>query len=201
MNNDIHPTKYAILEAAIKVFGDKGFNGATTKEIAQIANIAEGTVFRHFTNKAEILYTIVDYFMPLIGVDSLEQTLSECQEMDKETALRHIIQNRFETILGNKDLIKIILTEIQYDLTLRETYYERVFKPIQQMLSDFFNARIGKGDLREVNPRLISTLVLSFIVFFVGNQNYSDNVLEYQFDADDLTDILLNGIKGNEQHE
>jgi len=196
MSSDIHPTKYAIMEASVKIFAQKGFNGATTKEIAQAAGIAEGTIFRHFPTKTAILYGIVDSFIPLIGVDSLGQILSECQEMDKETALRHIIQNRFETILGGKDLIKVILTEIQYDPTLRETYFERVYRPIQQMLNDFFTARIGKGDFKEVNPRLITSLMLSFIVFFVGNQHYFDNVLEYQFDAGELADVLLNGIRG-----
>ena len=39
MFEDIHPTKLSILKAAVEVFGQKGFNGATTKEIARIGKV------------------------------------------------------------------------------------------------------------------------------------------------------------------
>lgn len=196
MSINIHPTKYAIMEAAIKIFSQKGFSGATTKEIAQEAGVAEGTIFRHFPTKSAILYGIVDSFIPMLGVESLEQTLNECREMDRETALRYIVQNRFDTIQTGKDLIKIILTEVQYDTNLREMYMERVYHPIQQLLNDFFNARISQGDYRQVDPRLIANLFLSFVLFYIGNQYYLGDALQYKFDAKELTDVLLNGIKG-----
>ena len=46
MFSDIHPTKLAIMKAAVDVFIKKGFSGATTKEIARAAGISEGAVFR-----------------------------------------------------------------------------------------------------------------------------------------------------------
>jgi len=201
MENDIHPTKGAILEAAIKVFSEKGFKGATTKEIAQAAGIAEGTIFRHFSSKAAILYFIVDYYIPRLGVDSLAQTLSECQGMDRQSALRYLIQNRFDILLRGKELLRIILTEIQYDASLREIYLERVYRPILHILSTFFQSGMEKGDYRSANPQLIGNLLISYIVFFIGNQYYLDNVPDYQFNADAVTDILLNGIKGSDRNE
>jgi AcrR family transcriptional regulator len=44
-------TQKKIIDAAIKVFSEKGFEGATTSEIAQEAGVAEGTIFRHFSTK------------------------------------------------------------------------------------------------------------------------------------------------------
>ena len=38
--------QYQILEAALTVFIEKGYNGATTAEIAKAANISEVTLFR-----------------------------------------------------------------------------------------------------------------------------------------------------------
>lgn len=40
-------TQKKIIDAAIKVFSEKGFEGATTSEIAQEAGVAEGTIFRY----------------------------------------------------------------------------------------------------------------------------------------------------------
>lgn len=49
-----------ILEAALIVFAGNGYNGATTAEIARAAGIAEGTIFRHFATKKELLIAVLE---------------------------------------------------------------------------------------------------------------------------------------------
>ncbi|WP_414530647.1 TetR/AcrR family transcriptional regulator [Nodularia chucula] len=41
-------TRTRILQAAQKLFASKGFDGTTTRDLAQAAGVAEGTLFRHF---------------------------------------------------------------------------------------------------------------------------------------------------------
>jgi len=48
-----------ILAAAQKVFFEKGFHAGSTSEIAREANVAEGTIFRHYKNKKELLLSVV----------------------------------------------------------------------------------------------------------------------------------------------
>lgn len=45
----------ALLEAAIKVFGESGVRGATTRRIAQEAGVNEVTLFRHFHSKDDLI--------------------------------------------------------------------------------------------------------------------------------------------------
>ena len=47
-------TRDKILEAALFLFSKKGYLGATTKEIAKEAGIAELTLFRHFASKEKL---------------------------------------------------------------------------------------------------------------------------------------------------
>lgn len=47
--------KTQITKAAIKLFSQKGFTASTTKEIAEQAGISEGTIFRYFKTKKDIL--------------------------------------------------------------------------------------------------------------------------------------------------
>src|ERR1700685_2815368 len=47
-----------LIETALDVFSRKGFDGATTKEIAVEAGVTEAIIFRHFPNK-QALYTAV----------------------------------------------------------------------------------------------------------------------------------------------
>lgn len=48
-----------ILEAAVKAFGETGYRGATTRRIAQLADVNEVTLFRHFGSKEELLHEAV----------------------------------------------------------------------------------------------------------------------------------------------
>ena len=49
-----------ILEAAIRLFSVKGFNGTTTKEIAEAAEVNEALIFRHFSTKRELYGAIIE---------------------------------------------------------------------------------------------------------------------------------------------
>ena len=47
-------TSDKILQAAIDLMADKGYDGTSTKEIAQVAGVNEVTVFRHFGTKGKL---------------------------------------------------------------------------------------------------------------------------------------------------
>ncbi|MEM2265151.1 MAG: helix-turn-helix domain-containing protein [Nitrososphaerota archaeon] len=51
-------TEDKLLQAALELFSEKGYLGATTKEIAKRAGVSELTLFRHFKSK-ENLFTAV----------------------------------------------------------------------------------------------------------------------------------------------
>lgn len=55
--------QFKIIEAAIEVFAEKGYAGSSTSEIAQKAGVAEGTIFRHYKTKKDLLLSIVSPMM------------------------------------------------------------------------------------------------------------------------------------------
>ncbi|MGA7932607.1 MAG: TetR/AcrR family transcriptional regulator [Kovacikia sp.] len=48
-------TRDRLLQAAIKVLATEGITGATTREIARVAEVSEVTLFRYFKNKEQLL--------------------------------------------------------------------------------------------------------------------------------------------------
>lgn len=52
----------ALIEAALKVFADLGTRGATTRRIAQLADVNEVTLFRHFKSKDDLLQAALETF-------------------------------------------------------------------------------------------------------------------------------------------
>ncbi len=44
-----------ILEAAVDMFGEKGYASTSTSEIAKRAGVAEGTIFRYYKTKKRFI--------------------------------------------------------------------------------------------------------------------------------------------------
>jgi AcrR family transcriptional regulator len=67
-------TRQAIIDATEKVIRDRGLARATTKEIARAAGVAEGTIFKHFEKKDDLLLAVVQERLPdLAAVASPER--------------------------------------------------------------------------------------------------------------------------------
>jgi len=49
-----------IIEAVMPVFADKGFHGATTRELAEAAGVSEGLLYKHFPSKESLFQAIFD---------------------------------------------------------------------------------------------------------------------------------------------
>jgi len=86
--------KNLILDAAIKVFADKGYHYATIEDIAKEAGIAKGSIHAYFENKLDVLLSIMLLFWQKINaandrkiacqknpVDSLKAVFGTFQDM------------------------------------------------------------------------------------------------------------------------
>ncbi|MZP29733.1 TetR family transcriptional regulator [Heliobacterium undosum] len=145
--------QWNIAEAALRVFTEKGFSAATTSEIAREAGISEGTIFRHFKTKKEILLALL---VPLIrntiapnSVNSIRQLLLTNENLPLREVLVLISEERQQFILGNEKLIRLILTESQYHPELREIFFREVGYKTQDVLLRFIEQRQQKGELRQ----------------------------------------------------
>src|SRR5437879_1710158 len=65
-----------IITIAAQLFSRKGFNGTTTKEIAEKADVSEAIIFRHFPNKQELYSAILDYK----SSECMKQLWQSCEE-------------------------------------------------------------------------------------------------------------------------
>jgi AcrR family transcriptional regulator len=55
-------TRLAIAEAARRLFGERGFDAVTVAEVAQEADVSEGTVFNYFPTKEDLFYSPMEAF-------------------------------------------------------------------------------------------------------------------------------------------
>lgn len=108
-----------ILSEAINVFVEKGYNGATTLEIAKAANISEVTLFRHFSSKKEIFNLSIE---PILFT-TLRESITTSKNLTPREQLEYILTERIKLISENRGVIRLLLMESQINTELKDINY------------------------------------------------------------------------------
>jgi AcrR family transcriptional regulator len=142
-------TKQQLLEATLELISEKGYLGATTREIARRAGVTELTLFRHFGTKERLFEELLNSYTFL---PKLKEILPELNQLSYEEALTLIGTKFLTTLKERKAMFKILLTEVhRYPEKIRNTYFAFVNES-RGMLATYFLSMKKKGVLRDVPP-------------------------------------------------
>ena len=145
-----------ILDAAMAVFVEKGFNGSTTLEIAKAANISEVTLFRYFSSKREMFLQGIE---PIL-FSTLEGSINASNEVSDEAKLKYILYDRISLISKNYQIVKLILTEASLLSELgSENFMSRIIQILKTML---IQIGVSIND-KDFTLRLLMGSMLSFL--------------------------------------
>ncbi len=191
-------TRTRILQAAQRLFAAKGFEGTTTRELAQTAGVAEGTLFRHFANKKAILVEVATSGW----VDILTDLLTELSEMASYKAIAQVMRRRMWNLQKNADIMRVCFMEVQFHPDLRDRIQTEVIDKMTTVAEAFFQTAIDKGIYRQMDAKLGAKVFLGLFAI----AGFSDHTLiepnaspqEIQKMAEGLADIFLNGVLAKE---
>lgn len=142
MNSRSQATREIILEAAYKLFSEKGFDKTTTKEIAEESNVAELTLFRHFKNKYNLFQQVLFRYSP---VYDLEGVISELEDLPVQEGLLHLTQLLVRSLKRNRNIIRLNLMTKTNDEELKSAI-KPVRKKLLELILDYFRKKdIGKA--------------------------------------------------------
>lgn len=193
--------KEAILQAAVKIFSEKSYNGTSTREIAEKAGVSSGTMFRHFQTKEDILHElmmeIVQNIVPKLAVESIETVITEYIGQTPEETLKALVGSRIRIISDNFEIFKVIITEGFYNAEVRETFLQHVYFPIRKLLINFINNGIQNGYFRKIDPDgIVRFFTGSLIAIVIESKYLEQDDLESKLEQikDQLIDLLFYGI-------
>lgn len=191
-------TRTRILQAAQKLFASQGFDGTTTRDLAQAAGVAEGTLFRHFPNKKAILVEVATSGW----IDILTDLLTELSEMGSYKAVAQVMRRRMWNLHKNVDLMKVCFMEVQFHPDLRDRIQSDVIEKMTDVAEAFFQTAMDKGIYRQTDAKLVAKVFLGMfaIAGFSNNTLMEPNASpqEMQQMAEGLADIFLNGVLAKE---
>ncbi|MBD0385951.1 MAG: TetR/AcrR family transcriptional regulator [Nostoc sp. C3-bin3] len=187
-------TRTRILQAAQRLFASQGFDGTTTRDLAQAAGVAEGTLFRHFPNKKAILVEVATSGW----VEILTDLLTELSEMGSYKAVAQVMRRRMWNFQKNADLMRVCFMEVQFHPDLRDRIQLEVITKMTDVGEAFFQTAMDKGIYRKMDAKLVAKVFLGMfaIAGFSNNTIMEPDASPQQMQemAEGLADIFLNGV-------
>ncbi len=183
-------TKEMLLSRAIDLFYEKGYAGASVRDIVKAVNVTNSILYHHFKDKNELLYVIIER----IGLELIRSLkLVEQQYDDPMERLSRMIYTQICIVKERKREVKIFLEE-QYQLGPRyKTGILRQHREIYNLYLNQLNALENRGMLRNVDKT-----VVNFAINAMMNWSYrwyrEDGPLSIDEVAGFITDIFFHGI-------
>ncbi len=190
-----------ILDAAMTVFLKKGFSGSTTKEIAKEAGVAEGTIFRYFKTKKDLLLELAS---PGI-VQSLADTMEGTSGQSDEVILKAILTNRLEVFNQNRELVQLLIAEARFHPEIKEQFVERIVLRAAAVMQRFMTERVAAGDFKDMDPKILTGALVGMMGFFVLWKEFllADKYVDFNSETviDSVIEVFLNGVRNKEKGE
>ena len=167
-----------IMNAAIEIISRKGFKGTTTKEIAESAEMAEGTLYNYFKNKNDILMSIAERYVSYKRDLDVSTDVSSMQEFIAALFRSGGSRNRDEH-LDERKILKALLPEFLTDEVLGKMYFERIVQPylsaVEERLTILKEKSIaGDYDVKALSRMLYSSMI-GFAVLEINNDPVTVN--------------------------
>lgn len=187
-----------ILEAALKIFAEKGFKGATNQAIAKEAgDISPGLIYWYFESKEDMFFALLE---ERLAAGSLPVPLEQLQAFPPEHVLpmiAHFALSRLdnqETI----NLFKIFAGEAAYSERIRAIANKNINRLLEP-LSSYLEVQMDQGRLRRDDPTLCAqTFVVSIFAAIMRRQFLGDPTL-LAYSADQIVNtvigIFLRGLR------
>lgn len=180
------PTREKIIHAALEVFADKGLHGATVVEIAKVAGITGGALYRYFDSKEEIFQAVVDDHTSTI--QALDMVRELIPELEPKTALKFIARGMFLFVYSDWDFIRMVIGESVKNPDAASPFLDKVLNPSRDFVRECVELWKEKGLLKEeVDPVLATSAFLGMLGYLLVEKD----IFKYpKLEGVELTDLL-----------
>ncbi len=134
-----------IVEAAAKLFSEKGFDGTSIDDIAEACGVAPGLIYHYFDSKADILRALIEQkaFLP-----KMAEILKTPPKATVEETLTELAYAMWEMLEERREMALMMHGEMQRNPEVVKVI-GRVIRTGIRLLSEYLNAQKSEGKLRD----------------------------------------------------
>src|SRR5215813_6311419 len=143
-----------ILDAAVRVFAEKGFYGAKVAEIAREAGVADGTIYLYFKSKDDLLINLFEDRMERVNANLREAIDTESTAVAR---LKRIVKLHLELVEQNRDMAEVISVELRQSSKFIREYSNPKFAEFLRTIAGTVVEGQRAGELRaNLDPHIFA---------------------------------------------
>jgi len=186
-----------ILEVATELFARNGFDGVTTRQVADAAGITEAMVFRHFATKDDLYWEVLS---AKSAPDDIKKRLTEKLNSDVDpieifTAIARDVLNRN---LQDPAKCRLLLFSGLENHRLSQRYFKTYMSEWYEMLAGYIRRQIAEGRFRRVDPLLAARGFIGMVFHHYLVQELFGGGKYQSYDVDEvartMAELWLGGI-------
>ncbi|AKD56842.1 TetR/AcrR family transcriptional regulator [Spirosoma radiotolerans] len=162
MNDTVLSTEERIKEAAKAVFLEKGFDGTTTRDIAQAAGINSALMNYYFRSKEKLFQFIFDDLCHLMFAGMIDTFNQPISLKEKISAL---IDHQFQMMMCNPNLTIFIMNELHKNPERMAATIGMAKKIPESIFRQQVDQAISEGKIAPVSAHHIMTMIIANIQF------------------------------------
>jgi AcrR family transcriptional regulator len=187
-----------IMLVAKELFARQGFEGTTTREIAQRARVNEALIFRHFPSKEDLYWAIIDHECDRGGIQQSLRAKLESGASDQQI-FAAIAEDILERRSKDGSLSRLLLFSALENQRRSQRFFRTHVVEYYEMIAEYIRKRIEQGAFRAVNPLLAARGFVGMVVYHSQIQEIYGAKRYQDFDVKEvsgtLTDIWLGGME------
>lgn len=190
-----------ILIAAIELFSEKGYEATATSEIAKKAKVAEGTIFRYYKTKKDLLFSIPaslsNSSLFEVFITDFIRILNNDNE-NFETFLRKIVLNRKNFVSETAPILKVLIQEVPFHPELRSKILNIVILPIVSKLTKAIDRFKEQGEIIDMPTiSIVDLIATSIFGYFFLHFIAMPELTQSEDDLENLIQYIIRGLRKN----
>lgn len=193
-----------ILDVATPLFARQGYQGTTTKQIAERARINEALIFRHFPSKDHLYWAVIQRKIEAAGPgEQLREKLRlNAEDVDLFT---QIATDILERRANDQTLSRLLLFSALENHKLSSRFFRTYVAEYYEVLAGFIRERIGRGEFRKVDPLLAARGFLGMVIYYSWVQELFGGKRYQKFDVQQVSrtmaEIWLRGMQTSSENQ
>jgi TetR/AcrR family transcriptional regulator, cholesterol catabolism regulator len=179
-----------IIEAAARVFAERGFHGATTQDIADVLGIKQASLYYYFSSKEAALELVC-----LKGVEGFFEAAKAIavRPENAQQRLALLINSHLSPLVDRADFVKVFLNERQHLPTESRRRIGRWSRGLERIFEEVIKDGVDRGEFRaDLDTRLAALAILG-MCNAVSSWQRKENVELAQISAE-FARLVIDGM-------
>ncbi len=193
---DSEHTRVAILDAAIAAFADRGFEGASIREITSAAGVGHNLVRHYFGSKEDLWRAAVHHALDPAAARVVEVLGS--RPGPAEDAIRAGVDVVMTVMRERPEAIRLVVAEALRGGPRFDEIFDEVLNPLGDVIRDAFAGPGGRADVRVLSlfvfVAVLGTPTFTGLVRRLGLADPTGGLRS--FAVDELRELVLSGLLG-----